>query len=197
MLSFAIIIIPNSLLERTLPLWLYSVHREIIWPCPPVKGYNKKKRLTYPFQRLALPRDVLQDLRPFFFTSSLLLPRFCLQTLGPHCFSPSGSIKKKNGIQAPTRWLFWDINLPSSQSAGFLNKALFVASTPYFSDLLASHVVNRVSLNSVTKTWYCGHDETGNAGVWFCLRNGEVSGFEPSDCYDLMGLLPGLRTGSW
>ena len=118
MLSFAIIIIPNSLLERTLPLWLYSVHREIIWPCPPVKGYNKKKRLTYPFQRLALPRDVLQDLRPFFFTSSLLLPRFCLQTLGPHCFSPSGSIKKKNGIQALTRWLFWDINLPSLYFCG-------------------------------------------------------------------------------
>ena len=32
-----------------------------------------------------------------------------------------------------------------------LNKALSVASTPYFLDLLASHVVNRVSLNSVTK----------------------------------------------
>ena len=28
------------------------------------------------------------------------------------------------------RWLFWNISLPSSQSASFLNKVLFLASTP-------------------------------------------------------------------
>ena len=38
-----------------------SAYREIIWPYPSVNSYNKKKRLTHPFQRLAIPGDVLQD----------------------------------------------------------------------------------------------------------------------------------------
>ena len=41
--------------------------------------------------------------------------------------SLSGSIKEP-GIQTQTRWLFWDISLPSSWSAGFLNKVIFLAS---------------------------------------------------------------------
>ena len=64
---------------------LCSAHREIIWPCPPVNSYNKKKRLIHLFQRLAICGDILQDrkhfhftplslsLRSFDFSSSLLL----------------------------------------------------------------------------------------------------------------------------
>ena len=55
-----------------------SAHRKIIWWCH-LWMDAKKKRLTHPFLRLALPRDVLQDWRPFllyFFIASPSL--FCL-----------------------------------------------------------------------------------------------------------------------
>ena len=56
---------------------------------------------------------------------------------------------KESGTRTLTRWLFWDISLPSSSSAGFLNKVVFVASTS-LSDSLACRVANRLSLDSVT-----------------------------------------------
>ena len=90
---FVIIIIYNSLLQRTLPLCLtvkclYSAHREIIWPCSPVNIYNRKKRLTQPFRRLDIPLEMFckteepftllphcpsLSILPFDFSSSLLL----------------------------------------------------------------------------------------------------------------------------
>ena len=44
--------------------------------------------------------------------------------------SPSLFYKRAN-IQTLTRWLFWDISLPSSQTAGFLNKVVFLVSPPH------------------------------------------------------------------
>ena len=67
----------NSLPQRTLPYWklkyLCSAHREIIWAGPSMNRYNKKKRLIHPIQRLAVLGDVLEDWRPFHFTSPLAL----------------------------------------------------------------------------------------------------------------------------
>ena len=143
MLSFAIIIIPNSLLERTLPLWLYSVHREIIWPCPPVKGYNKKKRLTYPFQRLALPRDVLQVWRPFLFYFLTASPSlFSILTLFPYFLSLSGSLKQ-SGFQSSAWWSFETL-VCHLLSHSFPNKVIFLASRTHLLELLTYHAGNRV-----------------------------------------------------
>ena len=67
------------------------------------------------------------DLLLYFLTASPSL--FCLFTLLPHRLSLSDSIKE-TGIQTQIRWFFRDTSLSSSQSAGFLNKVVFFASTP-------------------------------------------------------------------
>ena len=64
----------------------------------------KKKRLTHSLPEVGHSRRDLQDNGLF--------------TLLPQLF-PS--------IQTQTRWLFWDISLPSSQSACFPNKVVFLA----------------------------------------------------------------------
>ena len=46
-------------------------------------------------------------------------------TLLPHHRSLSDSIKE-TGIQTQIRWFFRDTSLPSSQSAGFPNKVVFL-----------------------------------------------------------------------
>ena len=58
-------------------------------------------------------------------------------TLLSHHLSLSDSIKEM-GIQTQIRWFSRDTSLPSSWSAGFLNKVVFLASTPRlrFIDLL-------------------------------------------------------------
>ena len=88
---------------------LCSALREIIWPFPSMNTYSQKKRLTHTFQRLAIPRDILEDWRPFHFTSPLPLPPFhftshylslsiLLLTSVPHWFSLADCIKEP-GIQ--------------------------------------------------------------------------------------------------
>ena len=74
----------------------------------------KGEKLTHPLAKTCPSRRYLQELNCFF-------------TLFPHLL-PS-LIYKKPGIQALTRWLFWDISLPSSRSLSSLNKVLFLAST--------------------------------------------------------------------
>ena len=113
--SSAVILEPQKIKSLTVSIVFPSICHEV----PPVNSYNKRKRLTNPFQRLALPGDVLQDWRPFCFTSllhlsfySLYFPNaspslFCPWTLVPHCFSLSNSIKDAD-IQIPTRCLPWD-----------------------------------------------------------------------------------------
>ena len=71
--AFVTTVIHKVLALRTLHLCLTikglcSAHREIIWPCPPVNSYSKKKRLIHPFQRLAICGDILQDRKYFPFT---------------------------------------------------------------------------------------------------------------------------------
>ena len=126
-IAVVFISIHNGLPQRTLPRclivklkWLCSVYGEIIWPCPSVNCYKEKKRLTHSFQRLALPREILQDLWPLLLYFLIASPTlFCLLTLVPPCFSLW--FYKRTWHPDPTRWSFWDISLPSSWSAGFLN----------------------------------------------------------------------------
>ena len=87
-------------------------------------------------------------------TLSLYIPTaspslICLLTLAPHCFSLSDSTKKL-GIQTLTKWVFWDTSLLSSQSAGFPNRVIFLASTPRLLESLASHAASGACLGSVT-----------------------------------------------
>lgn len=80
-----------------------------------------------PFQRPAIPGDVLQDRGPFLFISPLPLPLYSAWTLVSNRFSLSDSIKEI-GMQTQQQLRdFWDIGLPS-QSAGFLNEVVFLAS---------------------------------------------------------------------
>ena len=91
--------------------------------------------------------DVLQDWRPFHFTSH------CLSlSILPFYFSSSLLLSlwslKETSTQTPRRWLFWCTSLPSWSADS--PTSLFLASTPHFSDSLAYRVMNRVSLDSVT-----------------------------------------------
>ena len=110
--AFVIITIHNSLPQGTHPsAWLLNWSTfiqltEIIWPSPPVNGCTKEE--------ISTPGTILQDKGPFYFTSSPL----------PLCF------REEPGIQTKIRWLFWDISPPSSLSASFLSKVVFLASTP-------------------------------------------------------------------
>ena len=74
----------------------------------------RKKKLTHPLPEAGHSRGYLQNLWPFYFTSS----------------SPPLCAIKETGIQTPIRWFFGDTHLPSSQSASFPNKVLFLPSTP-------------------------------------------------------------------
>ena len=90
---------------------------------------ERKKKLTHPLTKAGHSRTCFARLMAFllyFLTSSPSL--FCLFTLLPHCLSLSDYIKE-NGIQTLKRWFFRGISLPSSPSAGFRNKVLFLAST--------------------------------------------------------------------
>ena len=136
--AFVIIIIHNGLPQGNLPLCLNvklkclcSVHRETTSPHPPVDVSRKKKKLTHPLMRLAIPQGYLQNLRPFDFTYSSPPPLCAI---------------KEAGIQTPIRWFIRDTSLASSPSAGFLNKVVFLASTPRPRFIAAS----RASLESVT-----------------------------------------------
>ena len=67
---------------------LCSAHREASWPCPPVNGYRKEK-LTHLFLFAGQARKIMEDLWPFYFTSSSP-PLFCS--------------KKATGIPTLIKW---------------------------------------------------------------------------------------------
>lgn len=78
------------------------------------------RRSANPLPVLAILGEICKIMAfPLYFKSSLLC-----------------SIKEP-GIQTARRWLLRYISLPSSPSAGFPNKAIFLASTPYLPDSLA------------------------------------------------------------
>ena len=133
-IAFVIIILHNGLPQRILPLCL-TVKLKCLCsePCPPIDG-RKEKTNTPPCLRLAILGDICKINGLF-----TLFPPPC------HLWSI-----KEPGIQTPKRWLFWNISLPSSWSAGFLNKIVFLASTPRLSDSLACHVESTASLELVS-----------------------------------------------
>ena len=97
--------------------WMLNQNAFSSGPCPPADGYRKEKINTFlpggwPFQEIVVRLMV-------FFTLHHHFPHHC-------------SIKEP-GIQTLIRWLFQDISLPSSGSAGFLNKVTFLAPTPHLS----------------------------------------------------------------
>ena len=99
-------------------------------PCPPMNGCRKEGINTFP---------------PWGWTFQEIFARLLSSLPFPLC-----SIKEF-GIQTPMRRLFWDISLPSSQSAGFPNKFIFIFHLNTSSlRLLSCHVANRVNSNSVT-----------------------------------------------
>ena len=119
-----------------------SAQREIIWSCHLwIEEINTLLPKASDFSRL-------KTLSLCFPTASSSLS--CLLTLIPPCFFLSDSIRE-TGIQTTTRWLLWDITLPSSQSAGFPNKVVFLASTPCLLYSLACSVISRASLDLVTE----------------------------------------------
>ena len=135
-----------------------SAHREIIWPIPSTNTYSKKKRLTHPSKGWPFPEIFWKTEGPFTLLPHCLSlpftlvpttspPLFCLLTSVPHWFSVPDFVKEP-GIQTLTRWLLWDSSLPSFQLASFLNKVVFLASTPHLLDSLVCHMVRRVSLDS-------------------------------------------------
>ena len=114
----------------------------------------RNKKLTHPSLKAGHSRRCFARLIALFtllhhHLSLSILP-FLLNFL---IISLSGSIKEP-GIQTRTRWLFWDISLPSFWSAGFLNKVILLALTPCLQDLLAYFAVSRISLDLVTSEYH-------------------------------------------
>ena len=97
---------------------------------------TRKKKLTA-FPRLNIPGDICKT--------------YDLFTLFPHLL-PISVLWKKLASRPRMRWLFWDISLPSSQSASFPNKVIIPCLNTSSPDSLACRVASRVSLDSVTKT---------------------------------------------
>ena len=90
----------------------------------------RKKKLTHALTEADHSRRYfarLMALLLYFLTTSRSL--FCLFTLILHHLSLSDSIKE-TGIQTQVRWFFRDTSLPSSLSASFPNKVVFLASAP-------------------------------------------------------------------
>ena len=119
----------NGLSQTTLPKGVCSDHREIIWLCLLWKeeidtSIPKASHSLRCFARL-------MALLLYFPTASPSL--LCLFTLLPHPFS-FWFYERTWNPDPWERWLFWDINLPSSRPAGFPNKVIFLASIPLLLD---------------------------------------------------------------
>ena len=89
----------------------------------------RKKKLTHPFPKAGHSRGYLQNLGPFYFTSSSLLPLCAI---------------KETGIQTLIRWLFRDIGVLAFRIKSYSLPQHLV------SDLLACRAASRASLDSVT-----------------------------------------------
>ena len=73
---------------------------------------------------------------------------------------PHGRIKEP-GIHTPSKWLLWDINLPSSWSTGFPDKIVFLASIPRFLAMLNKKIHNL----RVVSEFCLGQNEDWSPGV--------------------------------
>ena len=114
-----ILSIHNGLPQGSLPLCL-NVKPKCLCsgkhPAPVhLRMAARKKKLTHPLPEAGRSRGYLQNSWPFYFTSTSPPPLCAI---------------KETGIRTRIRWFFGDICLPSSRSAGFLNKVVFFTSTP-------------------------------------------------------------------
>ena len=135
-LLFVIIIIQNDLLKRTLPLCLtVKLMCLCAEPSLPVEMAGRKRR-TYPLPEGWPLEETFSRLKAFL---------LCF-LISSHLWSI-----KEPGIQTQIRWLFLGASLPSSWSAGFPNKVVFLGSTAYLSDSLACRTASRASLDSGTQ----------------------------------------------
>ena len=112
-------------------LWIEEINTPLLRLAIPLEMFCKTED---PFT--LLPHCTSLSILPFDFSFSLFLSLWCI---------------KEPGIQTPRRWLFWGTSLPSSQSAGFPNKVIFLASVPHLSNSLACCVMSRASLDLVTR----------------------------------------------
>ena len=107
-----------------------------LWePYPPVNGCKKEVVNTSPPQAGHSRRCFARLIDLF----TLLPPRLSLSIL-PFYFTSLSDSVKETGIQTLIRWFYGDPSPPSSRSAGFPNKVVFLASAPrlLFIDLLCS-----------------------------------------------------------
>ena len=96
--------------------WLCSAQRETLTLCTCEWLWEKEINTSLP--EAGRPGHVLQAWWLFLLSFLIAFPSlFCLLTFIPRGFS-LWSIKEP-GIQTRTRWLFWDISLPSPLSASF------------------------------------------------------------------------------
>ena len=93
--------------------------------------------------------DVLQNWRPFHFTSPLPLTLYSVFDFSSSLLLSLWYIKEP-GIQTQIRWLFWGASLPSSQSASSRIKVSSLPQHLTLSDSLACRAASRVSLDLVT-----------------------------------------------
>ena len=107
--TFVIIIIHNSLPQGNLPLCL-TVKQVSLFS-------SRRDSLTQPTCE-SLQKEEIYTSCPIFKINGLLY------------FLISSPSLLRNWHPDPVRWLFWDISLPSSWSAGFPNKVIFFAATP-------------------------------------------------------------------
>ena len=117
-IAFVIIIIINGLPQRILPLCL-TVKVPLFRPVSACRWQEEIN--TSLCLRLAILVNVCK-IKGLFTLLLHLVPSL---------------IHKRTGIQTQIRWLFWDVSLPSSLSASFRNKVIFLIPTSPRSDSLA------------------------------------------------------------
>ena len=77
----------------------------------------EEKRLTHPFQQLAIPLEMSGKMEdPFTWLSHCLFLSVLPFDFSSSLFLSLWSIKE-SGIQTPIRWLFWGASLPACRSA--------------------------------------------------------------------------------
>ena len=104
--------------------------------CPPANDCKKDETNTFPLPEDCHSRRYLQELNGlFYFVSS----------------PPPSPIRKRTWHPDPDKMVILRFSLLSSQSAGFLNKVIFLTSTSRLLDSLASHAPSRASLDSVIR----------------------------------------------
>ena len=132
--AFVIIITYNGQPQRLLSLSL-TISWSAFVQNPVHLEMTRRKKLTNPAAQGLPFQEILTRLSGLF----ILFPHLPQSLIHKRCWHPDSD-----------KMFFWGISLPSSWSASFQNKVIFLASTPHLLDSLAYHAVSRASLDSVT-----------------------------------------------